>query len=277
MARKTESKDNEIQIVELKQEDVTFCILGVTPFYCNRVAEKAKRELLFPRGRLTTAQKSENLKHDPVTEFRDSPYVSRGEGPTRIMMKATAFKGAIAQAAIDMPTAVAKTQINRLTYVLDEFVPIWGVPLLDMDVVRSADMNRTPDIRTRAKLMEWASIVRVRYTKPMLTAQKVATLLAASGMIVGIGDFRQEKGKGNNGLFQIVDQNDPKFLRITQSGGTLVQDEALANPVCSNAESEDLLDWYLEEVVNRRDTQKGSQKSKRTNGKSEGDVQDAAH
>src|SRR6185312_13373130 len=251
---KTSTKSTEVEVVMLRQEEITFCVLGLTPFYCNRVAEKAKRELLMPRGRLTTAQKASNLKHDPETEYRSSPYLRKTDGPTRIMMKATAFKGAMAQAAIDMPTAVAKSQINRLTYVVDEFVPIWGIPRLNMDIVRSADMARTPDIRTRARLDKWASKVTVRYTLPMLNDKAVSTLLAASGMIVGIGDFRQEKGKGNNGLYEIVAEDDPRFLAVLADGGAEAQDYALANPECSDAETEDLLSWFHEERERRSNT-----------------------
>lgn len=247
----TRTKTDEIEVQSLQQGEVTFCVLGDSPFYCNRVAEKAKRELLMPRGRLTTAQKANNLKHNPVEEYRNSPYLRRGDGPTRIMMKATAFKGAIAQAAIDMPTAVSKSQINRLAYVVDEFVPIWGVPRLDMDIVRSADMARTPDIRIRARIERWASQVRIRYVMPMLSERSVATLLAASGIICGIGDFRQEKGKGSNGLYGIVPEDDPEYLRVIAEGGTAAQDAALADPTCSNAETEDLLEWFKQEVASR--------------------------
>lgn len=247
----TKTKPDEIEVQSLQQGEVTFCVLGLSPFYCNRVAEKAKRELLMPRGRLTSAQKANNLKHNPLEEYRNSPYLRREEGPTRIMMKATAFKGAIAQAAIDMPTAVSKSQINRLAYVVDEYVPIWGVPRLDMDIVRSADMARTPDIRTRARIERWASRVRIRYVMPMLSERSVATLLAASGIICGVGDFRQEKGKGSNGLYALVAEDDPEYLRIIAEGGMDAQDAALADPECSNAETEDLLQWFNEEIERR--------------------------
>lgn len=250
MAKAT-TKSTEIDVVTLRHGEVKFCILGVSPFYCNRVQEKAKRELLMPRGRMTGAQKANNLKHDPVTEFRNSPYLRVGDGPTRIMMKATAFKGAMASAATDMPTTVARAQINRLCWVVGEWVPIWGVPRLDMDIVRSADMNKTPDIRTRAKLLEWCAEVTLRYTEPMLNPNTVATLMAAAGMIIGVGDFRQEKGKGSNGQFTIVAEDDPDFLRIKAAGGTAEQDDALANPVCSNHDSEELLEWFNQELERR--------------------------
>lgn len=259
---KTATRENTIEIAPLDQEEVTFCLLGITPFYCNRVAEKAKRELLLPRiGRLTAAQRAEHLKHDPEVEYRDSPYLRRGDGPTRIMMKATAIKGAIGQAAIDTPSAVAKAQIDRLVYIVgreigdglyEEYIDIFGVPRLNMEVVRMADIGRTPDIRTRAKIFPWATRVTVRFARPMLTDSKVATLLANSGMICGIGDFRQQKGKGSNGLYQLVPDDDPRYRRILETGGLAQQDEALTNPVCSDPESESLLAWYKEEVLHRR-------------------------
>ena len=254
MARTSTKTSAEIEVISLRMEEVSFCLLGTTPFYANRVAEKAKRELLMPRGRLTTAQKANNLKHDPVVEFRSSPYLRVGPGPTRIMMYSTAIKGAIAQAAIDMPTAVAKTQINRLVSISEEFIPIWGIPRLNMAIVRSADMARTPDVRTRAKIDKWASRVTLRYVVPMLSSRAVSTLLAAAGLIIGIGDFRQEKGKGHFGLFEIVPEDDPEYRRVIAGGGMDVQDEALAHPVCSDSETEDLLSWYTEELAKRTNT-----------------------
>lgn len=249
MAKTT--KTAEIDVVTLRQGEMTFHVLGTTPFFCNRVAEKAKRELLLPRGRMTAAQKATNLKHDPIAEFRASPYLRRGDGPTRIMMLSTAFKRAIGQAALDMPTGVAKSQINRLTYVVEEYVPIFGIPRLSMSIVRSADMNRTPDVRTRARIDQWASRITVRYAMPMLSENKVATLLAAAGLICGVGDWRQEKGGGSNGLFEIVADNDPRLLKIVAEGGIAEQDAAFADPVCSDSESEELLGWYQDEIQRR--------------------------
>lgn len=245
-------KPVEVEVITLKQETVTFYLVGSTPFYCNAFSEKAKNELLLPRGRLTAAQKLHNLKHNPEAEFRASAYRDRSEnGPTRIVMKATALKGAMATAALDMPTSVAKTQINRLVTVMGETIPIWGIPRLAIDPVIQAGMSRTPDMRTRAKLMEWATMVHVRYTLPMVTQQVVATLVGAAGMIIGMGDFRQEKGKGSHGLFEVVPENDPTFTRIAKMGGRAAQDEAFANPICADEESEELLAWFHSELARR--------------------------
>lgn len=245
-------KPVEVEVITLRQEEVTFCLLGTTPFYCNAFGEKAKNELLLPRGRMTTAQKAHNLKHNPEAEFRASIYRDRTpDGPTRIVMKATALKGGMATAALDMPTAVAKTQINRLVTVMGEAIPIWGIPRLAIDPVINAGISRTPDMRTRAKLSEWATMVHVRFTLPMVTQQTVATLVGAAGMIIGMGDFRQEKGKGSNGLFEVVPEDNPRFQRIIATQGRKAQDEALTNPVCYDEESEELLAWFHEELARR--------------------------
>ncbi len=244
-------KSAEIDVVSLKQGEMTCWLLGLSPFYCNRVAEKAKRELLFPRGRMTAGQKASSMKHDPIAEYRASPYLRRGDGETRIMMAATAIKKAVAQCAIDMPTSVARTQINRLVYVVDEFIPIFGIPRLAMDVVRMADIGRTPDIRTRARIERWATRITLRFIEPMLSETKVATLLAGSGLICGIGDWRQERGSASNGLYQMVSDDDPLLMAVIAEGGMVSQDDALLNPICANSESEDLLQWFTEERERR--------------------------
>ena len=251
MATKKTDNIKEIDVVKLQQGESVFCLLGNTPFYCNKVGLKAKQMLLLPRGRLTVAQKAQSLKHDPEAEFRDSAYLRRGPGPTRIMMKTTAPKKAVAQAAIDMPSGVAKAQIGRLTSVTEEYMPIWGIPRLSMEIVRSSDIAHTPDVRTRAKLDRWAAKVTIRYILPMLNQVKVTTLLSAAGVICGIGDWRQEKGGGSNGLFEVVSEDDPRFVELVENAGIEVQDEAFKNIECADAESEELLAWYKEEIVRR--------------------------
>jgi hypothetical protein len=255
MARSAVKKERavEIEVVEIEQTEADFFLIGSSPFICNRVAEKAKRELLFPRGTLTKAQKAAQLKHDPPQEFRDSAYTRRtNSGPTRVLMKATAIKGAVSQSAIDMPTDIARAQIDRLVYVVDEMIDIWGIPLLNMDVVRNSDIARTPDIRTRAKIFPWASRITLRFAVPMLSLQSISTLLRASGKICGIGDFRQQKGKGSNGLYEVFHEPTSEWEAIVRSGGLIEQDEAFKNIVCSDPDSEDLLEWWQSEVKRRR-------------------------
>jgi hypothetical protein len=54
---------------------------------------------------------------------------------------------------------------------------VYGVPKVFCAITRSADMNRTPDVRTRAILPEWACRFTVRFEKPILRDQTIADLL----------------------------------------------------------------------------------------------------
>ena len=65
-------------------------------------------------------------------------------------------------------------------------------------------MNRTPDIRTRAFLPRWCAVISVAFVTPTLSAHSVVSLLANAGAIIGIGDFRQGKGKGSYGCFSVA-------------------------------------------------------------------------
>lgn len=240
----------EIDVIDLKRGDAVMWLLGETPFYCNRMAAKAKQALLFPSPALTKVQRATKLKHAPYAEYRDSPYARKGPGPTKLLMRGSAPKMAIAGAALRMPTSVNKTEIKQLVSCPDEYCPLWGIPALDMSVVRMAGISRTPDIRTRARIDRWAMRVPIRWTEPMLNEKKVAQLAHSAGFICGLGDWRIEKG-GPNGGFRIVPYDDPELRDIIESGGYLAQEEALKNPDCSNDETQELLEWYLDELARR--------------------------
>lgn len=248
MAAKT--KEVEIDVIDLKRGRTTLWLVGETPFYCNRMAAKAKQALLLPSGPLNKAQRATKLKHAPYAEYRDSPYARKNPGETKLMMRGSAPKMAIAGAALRMPTSVNKTEIKQLVSVPDEYVPLWGIPRLDMSVVRMAGISRTPDIRTRARIDRWAMRVPLLWTEPMLNEKKVATLAISAGFICGLGDWRIEKG-GPNGGFRLVEPDDAELRQIIESGGYLVQEEALRTPECANEETEELLEWYLDELARR--------------------------
>ena len=244
-------KTESVTILEVNRGSMEFCILGTSPMICNSMSEKAMRELLAPKGRKTTAEKASSMKHDPIQEFRDSPYQLIDENaPTLLGILPTAFKGAMRTAALDVPGA-KKTQIGRLVYVHGEMLPVWGVPKLFMAITRSADINRTPDVRTRAIIPEWACRIRIDFLKPIINEQSVANLLAAAGFQSGVGDWRQEKGSGNYGSFKLVSDNDPDFVRIISTMGRQKQVTALENPIPHDKETSDLLSWFGTEASRR--------------------------
>lgn len=242
---------SEITIMEVQRGVVDVCILGTTPLICNRMSQKVLQELLMPRGRKNAAEKASSMKHDPMLEFRNSPYTSKeDDAPTLIQGLATWFKRSMAQAAVDMPGA-AKTQIGRLTFVRGERVPIYGVPRVMCAVTRSADMKRTPDVRTRAILPRWACRIAVEFTRPILREQAVVNLLASAGMTIGVGDWRSEKGSGNYGSFKLVAEDDPEFVGIVKNGGRAAQIAAMEDPIAHDDETSDLLAWFDVETKRR--------------------------
>jgi hypothetical protein len=116
-----EAPGSVLRIEPLDLGVVEFCLLGLEPLIQNRMSEKARQQLLFPRGgRMSASDKKLSLKHDPETEFRNAAHaVGEREGATRLIIPAGAFAKALAEVALDTPGA-AKTQIQRLTWVVAE-------------------------------------------------------------------------------------------------------------------------------------------------------------
>lgn len=253
MAKAKVEKQVEInEILKINTGNAYCCVLGTSPLILNRMSEKAKHELLMPHGRKTAIEKAVTLKHRPVDEYRASAHrISDEAAETYLAVPSAAIKRAISTAALDLP-GTKKAQIGRLTWVPGDYVGVFGVPKLYMTIVRQADMNRTPDVRTRAIVPEWACRVTIRYAMPLITSQAVANLLAAAGITVGVGDGRQEKGALSFGQFEVVDEQNEDFQRIMATGGREAQQTAMEVPVAYDDETTELLSWYDTELASRR-------------------------
>jgi hypothetical protein len=133
------------------------------------------------------------------------------------------------------------------------FAPLYGTPQLKMDVVRSADINRTPDVRTRCFLPIWGAEIEVRFVTPQLSMSSVVNLLCNAGMLVGVGDFRQEKGKGSYGSFRVLGEGtkDKEWDELVKNHGRAVQMEALNDPEYADRDTIDLMEFYAGEVKRR--------------------------
>lgn len=250
--RKTSETPMDFTVMPLSSGLFGFRVVGTSPMIFNAVSNKSKQTLLLPRGRLTAAEKLSRLKHEPLKEYRNSTYRFREDKqPTRLYFPGGGFKKSLSNAAKRIPGITGK-DVDQLTWVNEIDVGIYGVPQLFMAVTRSADISRTPDVRTRAILPQWAAMFTVRYVRPQLTDASVINLVNAAGMLCGVGDNRQEKG-GGHGQFQIVTESQPEtveqFESITSSGGREAQDEALENPTMFDGETAELFEWYTQEVA----------------------------
>lgn len=249
MAKKAEA--TEVQIVQVERGHVEYCILGMTPLILNRMSEKAMHELLLPKGKKTAADKASSLKHDPFAEFLASPYTDPNEdGATYIMHLATAFKRGIAAAALDVPGS-SKAQIGRLSWVEGERIPIFGVPQMLISVTRSADMNKTPDIRTRVIVPKWACRITVSFVKPILNEVSITNLLVSAGLTQGTGDWRTGKGSGTYGSFEIVSSDNAEFKHLLKHGGRKAQLSAMESPEGYDLETRELYQYFQDEVGKR--------------------------
>lgn len=234
-------KETSLHIDALKQGRVTLRLIGTTPLYLNAMSAKAKRTLLLGGGKKTAAEKKE-LKHDPEQEFRDSIY-RMSCGPTLLGFPAPGVKAAMATAALETP-GVTKSSVQRLIFLPEQRIKVWGRPYLKCDVVRSADMNRTPDIRTRAFLPRWCAEVDIAFVTPTLSLFSIASLLQNAGIVCGIGDFRQEKGKGGYGCFTVHGDDMGEHSAIWGdiiAEGRAAQETAMAVPEPADDETSDLL------------------------------------
>lgn len=253
------NKIDGVHVDPISIKVITFNILGVTPLIMNRQSEKVKHMLLLPPQASNKAARSQTLKHEPMEEFRASPYLSKNDpgAPTWLHMPTGAFKRCLATAALDTPGAT-KAQIGRLVSMASEKIHIWGIPMIRADVVRQAGINRTPDIRFRACLREWATTVSFSYVERAISHVSIANLMNAAGTTCGVGDFRVEKGAGDYGKFAIVgeDMEDQSkwndWKRIVANGGRDIQMAAMENPLFYDDEAEEMVHWFYEELERRR-------------------------
>ena len=247
MVTKTES--GPIVIEPVQTGTMTCALIGTRPLIMNAMSEKVRQELILPKGRKTTAEKQANLKHNPLEEYQNSVYTIRDESCLLGVMS-SAIKGAMMTAALDMP-GTRKAQIGRLVYVMGDYTPVYGVPQMFMSVTRSADINHTPDVRTRAIVPEWAALVTIQYVQPLLNATGVLNLLNAGGMTAGIGDWRPQKGAGTYGQFRIGNADDPVLARLQAQGGRAAQEAAMQEPSWYDDDTERLYTWCVAEAKRR--------------------------
>lgn len=244
------AENSVIRIDPIKTETVMLAVRGEAPLIINRLAEKARQDLLMPKGRKTTAERAQSLKHNPIEEFRASPYLVEDENAeTLLAITSASFKKAMMGAALRIPGA-KKTEIAQLVRVDGLLTGIYGIPQIFSSITRSADMNRTPDVRTRVIIPEWAAVVSITYTVPILNKTSVVNLLAGAGQINGIGDWRIEKG-GWCGAFRVVDVEDEALQRIVTTGGRREQLAAMDAPHPYNGETSELLTWFESEIAAR--------------------------
>ena len=248
MAGKKDS--GEIVVTPLQKGSLKLRVLGTTPLYQNRMSAKVRQGLLVGTKRKTAVEKL-GIKHHPIDEFRNSAERTPA-GPTELGIVTTAIKAAMSDAALET-AGITKTSTQRLISVPAGHFALYGTPKLKIDIVRSADINRTPDMRTRCYVPRWGAEIHVSYIAPQFTASSVVNLLCNAGVLIGIGDFRQQKGKGSYGSFRVIGtgDKDAEWDDLVANHGKEAQAAAINSPECADIETQELLDFYYEELARR--------------------------
>ena len=252
-ATKSITQETTIHVEPLRQARIRLRIIGTTPMFQHRMAAKAMRSLLIGGAKKTAAEKK-NIKHHPHEEFLEAAEIL-SSGPTALGLRMVAVKSAMYTAALET-NGMTKTGAQRLLFLPGDHAALYGTPQLRMDIVRSADMAKTPDVRTRPFLPKWGAEIDIAYIEPQLNAGSVVSLLCNGGVLVGLGDFRQEKGKGNFGCFRVIGPGevDAEWDDLVKNHGREAQAEALENPQPANDETRELLEFYQGEVKRRAST-----------------------
>jgi hypothetical protein len=89
----------------------------------------------------------------------------------------------------------------------------------------------------------------VAFVSPPLNATSIVTLLANGGLICGIGDYRQEKGKGSFGSYEVVSdaEQEAAYKKIVKYQGRSVQEAAMAAPEAADEDTQELWNLLIEE------------------------------
>ena len=242
-------EDLVLEVGEITFSTARCYLYGATPLIMNRFSQKAWQELLLPSARKNRASLEQTLKHDPLAEFRGSVYKTTETSAAAFHFPTGAFHKAIAQAAIDLPGA-KRAQIERLTKVIDVNVELFGLPQIYMAMVRNSDINRTPDVRTRAIFPEWACQINVSFVRSIIAPNSVANLIMAAGAIVGIGDWRSEKG-GSFGAFKVVPEDNRQFKHVVERQARVEQMKSYIDPVPYDHDTTDIFTWFTAEIKKR--------------------------
>lgn len=264
MAAKKTAGKGVPALPEIKTSTVDVVLLGTSPLILHRLSEEAKHELLYPKGKKTEGGKATGkLKHNPLEEYMDSAYlIGNDKADTYLGIPSSSPKRAMSSAALDIE-GVKKTQIGRLAWItasgsshpegMSELLGVYGMPQMVIKVVKSADMKKTPDIRTRCILPKWAVKMKVSYVAENIEKATVLRLLCAAGITVGVGDFRPEKGAGNYGQFtaMLIEDATEKVKALLEPCREQ-QKAAMANPTYYDDETKGLYLWWCGEYARRK-------------------------
>lgn len=191
------SNPERLKLVRLERPTIGIAIKGTAPLISHAWDQKAREMMLAKQ----MGQKAPKELKDPHQDYEASMY--RLEDGA-YGYPAAAFKAAIVSSARYFDK-VTMTSLRPTVYVHGEgaqqLVRLETPgPSMREDMVRVG--MGTADIRYRAEYREWQAILHVTYLPTLLDQESIVALVDAAGM-VGVGDWRPEKG-GSYGTFEVI-------------------------------------------------------------------------
>lgn len=223
-------KDVNIIIKPLELEKIKVRIKGTTPLIVHNWDEKAKREMLEKqRGKKVSAKHAIKI---PMNDFMASLYwlteqPEPGENDeeadeiwensvandAKFGFKVTGIKQSIISGAYRAGLDVKQTELKGTFYLkgatehsTNDIAEIISpeLPIMREDMVRVGGMSKSADIRYRAEFTDWEIPLELEYHKNgKYTLEQIMNFFNYGGFVVGIGEWRPEKG-GQFGMYRLV-------------------------------------------------------------------------
>ncbi|MEI7780333.1 MAG: hypothetical protein WCJ18_00235 [Planctomycetota bacterium] len=200
-----------LHIDKLDAETIKIPLVGTAPLIVHKWSEKAKLEMLANMQ----GKKRPKENKDPQAEYLASMYrIANENGEDEYGFPAVGFKTAMVDACRYYDKSCPMTLIRQCVFVrgiVTKADPQQLVRLLNTDGGRAEPMMREDvvtvgrngkDLRYRGEFSTWQTELSVTYVKSSISRESVVSLLDASGMGVGVGEWRPQRG-GDYGTYMI--------------------------------------------------------------------------
>lgn len=224
------AKVETISIEGMVIKEFDLHLSGTSPMIVHAWSEKAK-SMMLDKQTGASGTKQKKAPKDPLQDAIDSMYFIRGNpmdfrdklgkkfNDERVLTAAecegftvgfpiVGFKAAAASAFSFVDSITKKTirgalhLTNGIPTHQGDIVPIQFESLhMREDMVRIA--MGTADIRFRAEMRNWSTVLRVKYNARMLNEGTIMNLFTVAGFSIGVGEWRPEKD-GSFGMFEVT-------------------------------------------------------------------------
>lgn len=224
----TEEKALVIEIPAIQLETFKLTVVGDSPLIMHKWSEKAKKEILDKQTKKASKGKE---KKNPIRDYVNSMYWLDEEGneitppevkdyeTDEVMAKeyarvqeiakeghygfpACAFKACAIDSGYQQGVIAKKTTARGAFHILEEYVPIIGVPEMQESMVKVGGMTKVADIRYRGMFRDWMATMTVQYNPNAISASQIANLMNIGGFSCGIGEWRPSRN-GEYGRFHV--------------------------------------------------------------------------